>query len=280
MIGEHGKTSVFQRPREVSRSGWGSIVNNGNLHAPIFARRDWTGLASAAHFRTSPLSPVLCVTIRLTVRHDVTVSAMSVEDYEWAVDYLPIIGERFPVEFANSRYLHAGEMIDFLATPELIRLWFERVPAAAGIHLPSRITSGLATDLQDLRDATHHLLHALARPNNSDDVDGNGLSIATINRHAASVPSRPQLSWPPGATPEAHMTFSGGQLDVLRAEIASTCIKFVGGPEAKLVRCCSGNGCSLLFVQNHHKRRFCHESCSHRTRQARYHQSNLTRTAS
>jgi predicted RNA-binding Zn ribbon-like protein len=205
---------------------------------------------------------------------------MSFADYEWAAEYLPIFGERFPVEFANSRYLHGSEVIDFLGTDDLIRLWFERAPEAADRRLPSRITRAFETDLRDLRDATHHLLHALARPNSSDGVAGNASTIATLNRHAASAPSHLRLSWEPGTSPEARTKCSGGQLDVLLAEIASTCIEFIGGPEAKLVRCCSGNGCSLLFVQNHHKRRFCHESCSHRTRQARYYQSTLTRTPS
>ena len=205
---------------------------------------------------------------------------MSVDDYEWAAGYLPILGERFPVEFANSRYLRGSEVVDFLGTDDLIRLWFERAPQAVDIHLPMRITSALATDLRDLRDATHQLLHTLARSKNSIDRGGNGRAIATLNGLASRAVGQVQLQWQLGASPEARTKYSGGQVDVLIAEIATTCIEFLAGPEAKLVRCCGGNGCSVLFVQNHHKRRFCHESCSHRTRQARYYQSTLARTRS
>ena len=205
---------------------------------------------------------------------------MSVDDYEWAAEYLPVFGERFPVEFANSRYLHGSEVVDFLGTDDLIRLWFERAPQAVDIHLPLRITSALATDLRDLRDATNQLLHTLARSKNSIDIGGNGRAIATLNRLAARAVGQVELLWELGASPEARTKYSGGQVDVLIADIAISCIEFIVGPDAKLVRCCSGNGCSLLFVQNHHKRRFCHESCSHRTRQARYYLSILARTPS
>jgi hypothetical protein len=30
----------------------------------------------------------------------------------------------------------------------------------------------------------------------------------------------------------------------------------------------------MFFVQRHHKRRFCHEGCAHRARQARYYRSH------
>jgi predicted RNA-binding Zn ribbon-like protein len=205
---------------------------------------------------------------------------MSFEDYDRIVEYLPVFGEPFPVEFANSRYLHGNDVIDFLGTADLIRLWFERAPAAADRHLPSRIPGALATDLRALRDATHFLLHTLAGPSSPNDVDGRERAIRTLNRHAGRARSRPELSWKPGTPPEARTKYSGNHLEVLTAEIASSCIEFLGGREAKRVRRCSGNGCCLLFVQNHHKRRFCHESCSHRARQARYYQSTLRRTPS
>ncbi len=112
MIGKHSKAGVFQRPCEVSCGGWGSIVNDGNLHAIIFARRYDTGLARAAHFRTSLLFPIPCAMIRLTAIAHTTVSNMSVEDGEWAVEHLPIVSERFPIEFANTRYLHGNATTD------------------------------------------------------------------------------------------------------------------------------------------------------------------------
>jgi predicted RNA-binding Zn ribbon-like protein len=33
---------------------------------------------------------------------------------------------------------------------------------------------------------------------------------------------------------------------------------------------CANDDCSMLFVQHHHRRRWCHDGCGHRHRQAAY----------
>jgi predicted RNA-binding Zn ribbon-like protein len=47
-------------------------------------------------------------------------------------------------------------------------------------------------------------------------------------------------------------------------------IELVAGPDGTLVRRYAHAGCEMLFVQRHHRRHFCHESCAHRARQSRY----------
>jgi predicted RNA-binding Zn ribbon-like protein len=70
--------------------------------------------------------------------------------------------------------------------------------------------------------------------------------------------------------------YSGGKFEVLVARLAAGAITFLAGTELELVRRCGHPDCQMFFVQQHHRRRFCHESCAHRARQARYY---LARTA-
>jgi predicted RNA-binding Zn ribbon-like protein len=75
------------------------------------------------------------------------------------------------------------------------------------------------------------------------------------------------------------VTWRGPRFERLCAGLATGCIELLTGADRQGLRRCEGPGCSLLFVQQHGRRRFCHESCSHRDRQQRYARRVATTTS-
>ena len=179
----------------------------------------------------------------------------------------PILGEPLPVELANTRYSHATGIIDFLETPTLIALWFDQAPAAAGLASPRRFTSAQSEAVKELRNAGHAVLSSVL----GNDRELAHRDIATLNRYAARASSRLRLEWDEAAGPRSTTVYAGGRFEAFVAQLAAEYITFLAGPGRACLRRCAHPDCEMFFVQQHRTRRFCHESCSHRLRQARYH---------
>jgi predicted RNA-binding Zn ribbon-like protein len=177
-------------------------------------------------------------------------------------DEFPLIGEPLPVEFANSLYVSEGEEIDFLATPKLIQMWFQLAGANAG--LPTRIRRADGDAVRELRDAVRSVLSDLADTTTPADRE-----VLVLNRYAGRAPWSVQLNWNDGR-PTVSEQRTCTAIDAALGRIASQTIALVGGPTRLLLRRCNGPGCPMLFVKDHHKRRWCHHSCGHRARQASY----------
>jgi len=175
-------------------------------------------------------------------------------------DEYPIIGEPLPVEFANTLYSAGGQTIDFLTSPEAIRQWFTL--AASHVDLPTDVRQSDADSVRDLRNTIHALLVTLAGGRTPDAG-----STAILNRYAAKGPWFLQLNVGSATVTRRHAVKA---IDALLGRIANDTIDLVAGPSRVLLRQCSGPGCEMLFVKNHHKRRWCHQSCGHRARQAEY----------
>ena len=184
--------------------------------------------------------------------------------------HLPILGEPLAVEFANSAYrMSDGLTLDCLGNAAMTELWFAYVPTGQHLRLPSRISSGLLTDIAMVRDAIRDFLDSITagRAVRRSNVD-------VLNRSAARSNSHIRLSIADEATPVANFHHLGSAADVLIASLATECISFLAGPLLSTVRRCEGADCHVLFVQHHRKRRFCHDGCSHRARQSRYYHAN------
>ena len=187
-------------------------------------------------------------------------TAAATED--WSPDDLPLIGEPLAVELANTRYGEGDDRIDFLATTGLIAMWFAHAGAAP--RLPARLTGRDAGRIRDLRDSTHTLI--------GQTVDRLPLSVPAVgllNRHAARAPRVLRLDVADG---RARIGSSGTVrgLDAVLGLLAHEAITLLGGPDAARLRRCDHPDCTMAFVQRHRRRRWCHPSCGHRTRQARY----------
>lgn len=165
----------------------------------------------------------------------------------------PILGAPLSIELANTRYGAGADAIDFLADLTRARHWVQ--------HAVGRATIDDWVLLRELRDAIHAALVARAA-----GVAPDARTLAVINRHAAAACAAAVLSVQPDGATAAAVRFRGA--GALRARLATSCIEVLTGPHP--VRRCEGVGCGLFFVQQHGRRRFCSDGCSHRERQQRY----------
>lgn len=185
----------------------------------------------------------------------------------WTADDLPVIGEPVVVELANTLYGRGSGRIDFLATPELIRLWFPRVPDAP--PLPGRLDDDDVGSLRALRDAVHTLVGAM--------VDRTHLpvgAVAVLNRAAGRAPRTAALQLTGGVVRIRSTTEARG-MDAVLGAIAHDAITLLAGPDAERLRRCDHPECTMAFVQRHRRRRWCHPSCGHRIRQATYYRRKV-----
>ncbi|MDX2183205.1 MAG: ABATE domain-containing protein [Gemmatimonadaceae bacterium] len=166
---------------------------------------------------------------------------------------LPLLGEPAAVELANTRYGSGVDAFDFLADPRHAAAWLRHVVGATRID-------DLAA-LRALRDAAHRAIDARVRGHALRPAD-----IATINRHAADAQAAAELLMAADGTLSSTIRFRGAS--AVRARLAMSCIEVLTGPHP--LRRCEGDGCGLFFVQQHGRRRFCADDCSHRVRQQRY----------
>lgn len=172
-------------------------------------------------------------------------------------DDLPLLGEPLPVELANTRYGDSDGFFDFLGSDELAQLWL----TASGACDASAAVSFDA--LRSLRDCLHRLLCASVAGQAPDPAD-----VEALNEAAAQGRARPTLVWAP--EPQQVWVRTGSPTEVLLARLSAEAIAFLAGPERARLRVCAALDCTLFYVQDHHRRRFCHPSCSHRMRQAAY----------
>lgn len=186
------------------------------------------------------------------------------------IDALPILGEPLAVELANTAYGRGDEAIDFLGSPDLIDAWM--AGAAPGLS-PTRPFRGRDADaLRELRDATGALVGAT--------VDRRPLppgAIDVVNRHAARAPASWQLRLGRDGAACVQVERSdlgpAGTLGLL----AHHAIVLLGGDDAPRLRRCARPNCTMTFVQRHGRRRWCHDSCGHRSRQAAYYRRRHAR---
>jgi predicted RNA-binding Zn ribbon-like protein len=165
----------------------------------------------------------------------------------------PLLGEPVGVELVNTLYGLGRDRIDFLRDPRHAVAWAAQVAGSAQIDD--------VVLLRELRDAARSLFAASA--------NGQALSpraIATVNRHAQAGCASVVLRLDKTGRAASQVVFRGDA--ALRARLATSCVEVLTGPSP--IARCEGEGCSLFFVQQHGRRRFCHESCSHRARQKRY----------
>ncbi|MFC5746222.1 CGNR zinc finger domain-containing protein [Actinomadura rugatobispora] len=179
----------------------------------------------------------------------------------------PILGtEPLPVELANTLYGGGGERTDFLGEAAWIDQWFACVWDAHGLATtPPTGLDRRAGRVHSLRDAVHDLLSAAA-----DGRAPGQAAVSRVNDFARAAPAYPRLEWPAGGAPAVQWLDDTGGGTAVLGRIAGSCIELLTGERAEHLRRCRGPGCSMLFVKNHSRRRWCHPSCGHRDRQARY----------
>jgi predicted RNA-binding Zn ribbon-like protein len=175
----------------------------------------------------------------------------------------PVLGtEPVAVELANTLY---GDT-DYLRTADWIDAWFALVCPQEEASAMGRA----ADDVRALRDGVHSLLTAAAEGRTPD-----ARAVERVNAFAAAAPTYLRLDWPLSRWVDT----VGGSTAVL-GRVATCCIELLTGPQAGSVRRCQSPDCSMIFVKSHPRRQWCHPSCAHRDRQARYYRRHHSTGAS
>jgi predicted RNA-binding Zn ribbon-like protein len=169
----------------------------------------------------------------------------------------PILGtEPLAVELANT--LYGGE--DFLRTREWVDAWFAQVGQPAVDTVRARA----------LRDGVHRLFTAAVNGTTPDRAD-----VRIVN--GFTTPTRLELDWS-GAGPVARHRDSATGGALVLGRMAACAIELLAGPD--VLRRCTAPGCSMFFVRDHPRRRWCDPSCGHRDRQARYYRRRRSQEVS
>jgi predicted RNA-binding Zn ribbon-like protein len=178
-------------------------------------------------------------------------------------DDFPVLGtEPVAVEFANTAYGTGADRFDFLGSAELIEQWWMLVPEL-GRHAPPARHAG---QVRELRDAIRTLLLAAV-----DGAVPGRPAVDVVNTAAAAAPTVARLEW----RAVRRVELASGH-DAVLGRLANSCIDLVTDPAGDNLRRCEGPGCTLLFARRHRRRRFCHPSCAHRDRQARYYRRHTS----
>ena len=174
-------------------------------------------------------------------------------------DDLPLLGEPLAIELANTRYGAGDDAFDFLGTAPLALRWLRAALRDEGVDL----SASEVDELRAVRDAIYEVIVARCEGEIPPPW-----AVAAVNRASAAAPAHAELLWAPGAPPRAQVVFEGAPPATLIARAATSAIELC--TQERPVRRCQGPGCALLFVQDHGRRRFCHDGCGHRARQRRY----------
>lgn len=185
------------------------------------------------------------------------------QSMEITEDDLPILGEPLPVELANTLYVGTEGTFDVLAEVTTARLWLGASPLAdpAGSPLGG---AGLAR-LRSLRDAVRAVLLA-----HLEGVAPAPSAVPRLNAALELTAGAPRLEASAEGRLQVLARAPRGAVARLEAAIATATLAFVAEGGLAALRRCPGPDCPMLFVAQHHRRKFCHPSCSHRARQAAY----------
>lgn len=183
---------------------------------------------------------------------------------------LPVLGEPTPIELANTRYRDGDETIEFLPDAALVTAWFDASPTAWVLGAPRRWSESDRRRLVELRDAVDDLIRSRIQVRAPERG-----AVERLNAAARSVTRRVELDWHRSDGPRrVELVDAAGPVDAVLASIAVQAIDLLAGPDAELLRVCANDDCELLFLRQHHRRRWCHNSCGHRHRQAAYYRAH------
>ena len=175
---------------------------------------------------------------------------------------LPILGEPLIPEFANTLYNDGPTRLDVLDHPTWINAWLRQAPCAAELAGPQRIRIEDAARLRVLRDALRGLLTRTTSDHTSD--------VKAINEAAGLAVGRRQLVVAAdGELDVVNYTAATG-IDRLLSDIALRVIEAVDTGQFVLTQMCTRPGCSLFYLRDHHRRRYCNTRCANADRQGRY----------
>jgi predicted RNA-binding Zn ribbon-like protein len=158
------------------------------------------------------------------------------------------------IDLANTlRPARDGSIVDLLADEDGRARWLSGTggPDAVG---PSRLIA--------LRDHVRALLAAAVSRRTLPPA-----AVTAVNRACAAAPGFVQLE-----ASELVVRYHASPADAFLADIATSAIGLVGGPERARLRRCEAPGCGRWFLASRPRQTWCSPGCGNRARLARFQQ--------
>jgi predicted RNA-binding Zn ribbon-like protein len=146
-----------------------------------------------------------------------------------------------------------GTAIDLLADRDGLARWLHGTGGPDEVGLP---------ELQALRDHVRALLAAAVARHPLPQA-----AVTAVNRAGAAAPAVPQLE-----AGELVVRYGASPADAFLADVATSAITLVGGPQRDRLRRCAAPGCGRWFVASRPRQTWCSPSCGNRARLARFQQ--------
>ena len=158
------------------------------------------------------------------------------------------------IDLANTlRPARAGSVVDLLADKNGRARWLRGTGGPDAIR-PSQLAA--------LRDHVRALLNAaVSRRILPPDA------VMAVNGTAAAAPGFAQLE-----AGELVVRYHAAPAEAFLADIATSAIGLVGGPERDRLRRCEAPGCGCWFLASRPRQTWCSPGCGNRARLARFHQ--------
>ncbi|MET9611096.1 ABATE domain-containing protein [Streptomyces sp. NPDC006512] len=184
------------------------------------------------------------------------------------MDSFPLIGEHLALDLLNTRTAEG----DLIAGPSGLAAWLE----AQGGRLEA-VGAGPreVAAVHAVREAAGPALAAVRRGERPPAE-----ALRVLNGALAAAPAHRELAWAEGGGLEAVARRDAGPAHRLAAELAEAVADLLTGTRVAEVRECGAEGCVLLFLPAHPRRRWCVASvCGNRARVARYYARHKDGTA-
>lgn len=180
----------------------------------------------------------------------------------------PCGGEPLAVDLADTLVTVTDPVTDLLIDGDRCAQWWalqrDRLPPEAGVPALGATRS--------LRDAIRLVLDAV--------VAGSDASAAldVVNRAASGAPSAPQVHHLNGEWLQHQAFHTSDPAAVSLGVVAASLIGILTGPAVERLRRCANPGCSMLFVAEDARRKWCTQNiCGNRMRVARHYQRHRAR---
>ncbi|MCW7945714.1 hypothetical protein AAW14_27835 [Streptomyces hygroscopicus] len=178
-------------------------------------------------------------------------------------DLVPLTGEPLALDLVNTR----TAVGDLLATPEDLRAWWALQVGRHPDPVPQEVT---AADLAAVQAVREHIARALDHARRG--VEPLSADLEALNQAQRAAPAINELAWN-GVAVAATRRRDGSLGRRLAGCLAEAAAELLADPAVTRIRECEADGCVMLFLPAHPRRRWCSAArCGNRVRVARHYQ--------
>ncbi|MFD7263924.1 CGNR zinc finger domain-containing protein [Streptomyces sp. NPDC059874] len=172
----------------------------------------------------------------------------------------PLTGEHLALDLLNTR----TTLGDLVADPAGLAAWLvEQEGRLTPVGEPAEAEVAAVFGVREAARAAFDAVRGGERPPAG--------ALGALNEALAGAPAHYELAWSAAGGPEAVPRRAGTPARRLAAELAESVVDLLTDPRVGSVRACEGEGCVLVFLPTHPRRRWCVASvCGNRARVARY----------